>query len=132
MFISTDILPLSLSLWIYVIYSILYKLIVSTISFMPVKNYHTVAPSMCSITLKRCSEFVMFSARFSSITVTISSDLGIYVFFFDSRDLLEINPCVVDKVCLVKAYATALVPIMLASPKKWSSVSLFFSWTRSW
>ena len=50
--------------------------------------------------------------------MTVSSDLGIYVFFFDSRDLLEVNPCVVDKVCLVKAYASALVQIMLASPNK--------------
>ena len=51
------------------------------------------------------------------------------MFFFDSRDLLEINPCVVDEVCWITAYATVLFPIMLASPNKWSSISLIFSWT---
>ena len=39
-------MQLNLSYWIYVMYLILYELFVSTISFKPVKNYHTIAPSM--------------------------------------------------------------------------------------
>ena len=49
-------------------------------------------------TLKRCNEFAMFSARFATITATISSNLGMDVLFFDSRNLLEINPWVVHEV----------------------------------
>ena len=71
----------------------------------------------------------MFSARFATITAAISSNLGMDVLFFDSSDFLEIIPCVFDEVCWITAYATALVPIMLVSPNKWSSISLIFSWT---
>ena len=60
----------------------------------------------------------MFLARFATTTTAISSNLGMGVLYFDSRDLLEINPYVVDEACLMTAYTTALVPIMLASPNK--------------
>ena len=53
------------------------------------KNYHTIAPFMYCFNFK----------TFETITVVISSNLGINVFFFDSRDLLEIKPYVVDEVC---------------------------------
>ena len=72
---------------------------VSTISFKPVKNYHTILPSCTAVSLERCGEFVMFSARFASITAAIGSNLGMNVFFFHSRGLLEKNPCVVHEFC---------------------------------
>ena len=50
-------------------------------------------------------------------------------FFFDSRDFLGINPCVVDDVCWITVYAAALILIMLASPNEWSCISLILSWT---
>ena len=116
-----------LRFWIYVIYLILYELFVSTISFKPVKNYHTVLPSCTAVFLEHCGEFVMFSARFASIAAAIGCNLGMDVFFFRSRALLEKNHCVVHEFCWIITYATEL--IMLASPNKWSSISLIFSWT---
>ena len=104
-------MSLRLSFWIYVIYSILYKLSVSTISLKPVKNYHTIAPSMY------CCNF------------EIISNLGMDVLFIDSRDFIGINHCIVDKVCWITAYAAALITIMLASLNKLGSISLIFSWT---
>ena len=111
------------------IYSILF---VSTISFKLEKNYHTIAPSLhpcTTITLTRCNEFVMFSSWFATITTAISSNLGMDVSFFVFSNLREINLCVVVEIYWIIAYATGLVPTVLASPNKWSPISLIFSWT---
>ena len=69
-----------------------------------------------AVILKLVNEFCIISARFATITAATSFNLGIEVLFFDRRDLLDMKLCFMDELCLITAYVTALVPIMLASP----------------
>lgn len=72
--------------------------------------------SCTAVILKLVNEFQIVSARFTTIATATSYNLEIEVLFFDRCDRLDMKLCFMDEHCLITVYATALVPIRLASP----------------